>query len=441
VRAARDAARRWARLSMFERAAHLRRLAQAIRDDLEALARLDAFDSGNPLGAMRADAGYGIGALEYFAGIGTELRGQVAPASTDGLHMTWREPYGAVARIIPFNHPFMFCAYQSAAPLMAGNAVVIKAPDQTPLAPLAFARLCAEVLPEGLVTVLTGPGPLTGDALVRHPEVRRIAFTGRHATGLRIVERAAQTGRVKHVTLELGGKNPLIVTPGTDPAWAAEVAVGGMNLDISQGQSCGSTSRIFAHESLAGELVEAVVARLAEVVVGDPLDERTTMGPLVSAEQLARVRGFVASGLAQGARLVAGGGTPAGCEGRGGWFLEPTLFADVAAHHDIAREEIFGPVMAVRTWSDRDAMIDEVNASRYGLTANVLTGDLDLALDTARRVDAGVVWVNGRGQHYITTPFGGHKDSGLGVEGSLASLESFTTTKSVHVLRREPGIR
>jgi acyl-CoA reductase-like NAD-dependent aldehyde dehydrogenase len=351
--------------------------------------------------------------------------------------MTWREPYGVVARIIPFNHPFMFCAYQVASPLMAGNAAVIKAPDQTPLAPLEFGRICAEVLPSGLVTVLTGPGPITGDALARHCEVRRIAFTGRRETGLTIMERAAQTGHVKHITLELGGKNPLIVTPGTDPGWAADVAVGGMNLDISQGQSCGSTSRVFAHESLADELVEAIAARLAEIVVGDPLDESTTMGPLVSAAHLARVRGFIATGKRQGARLVTGGGEPPSIAGCGGYFLEPTLFAEVAPDHDIAREEIFGPVIAMRTWTDPARMLDEVNASRYGLTANILTDELDAALEMARRVDVGIVWINGRGQHYITTPFGGHKDSGLGVEGSLASLESFTTTKAVHILRRD----
>jgi acyl-CoA reductase-like NAD-dependent aldehyde dehydrogenase len=349
--------------------------------------------------------------------------------------MTWREPYGVVARIIPFNHPFMFCAYQSAAPLMAGNAVIIKAPDQTPLAPLEFGRLCSEVLPKGLVTVLTGPGPVTGTALVRNPAIRRIAFTGRRETGLTILETSAQTGNVKHVTLELGGKNPLIVYPDTLPERAAEVAVGSMNFDFSQGQSCGSTSRVFVHERDAAAVTEAIAARLGSFVIGDPLDESTTMGPLVSGAQRDRVVGFIESGQHQGARLVAGGAPPADLADSGGYYMAPTLFDRVQPEHDIAREEIFGPVIAVRTWSGRDAMLEEVNATRFGLTANILTNDLDLAIDTARRVDAGIVWVNGQGQHFITTPFGGHKDSGLGVEGSLASLESFTTVKSVHVLR------
>jgi acyl-CoA reductase-like NAD-dependent aldehyde dehydrogenase len=434
VKVARAAAEEWAALSMMERASHVRRLAAAIRDDLERFAQIDAFDSGNPLVAMRKDAEYGIGGLEYFAGIATELHGEVVPATADGLHMTWREPYGVVARIIPFNHPFMFCAYQSAAPLMAGNAVIIKAPDQTPLAPIEFGKLCIEVLPPGLVTVLTGPGPVTGDALVRHPDIRRIAFTGRRETGLTIMESAARSGFVKNITLELGGKNPLIVLPDTDPSVAADIAVGSMNFDISQGQSCGSTSRVFVHEDHAAAVTEAIRERLATIVVGDPLDESSTMGPLVSGPQLKRVQAFVESGIRQGARLVFGGGTPTSVGESGGYYHEPTLFDRVEPHHDIAREEIFGPVIAIRTWSDYDAMIAEANATRYGLTANILTRDLDRALETARRVDAGTVWVNGRGQHFITTPFGGHKDSGLGVEGSLASLESFTTVKSVHVL-------
>jgi acyl-CoA reductase-like NAD-dependent aldehyde dehydrogenase len=435
VGAAARAAQEWGALSVRERAVHVRRLADAIRADLERFAQLDAFDSGNPVSAMRKDAGYGVEGLEYFAGIATELHGAVVPASADGLHMTWREPFGVVVRIIPFNHPFMFCAYQAAAPLMAGNAVIIKAPDQTPLSPLAFGRLCDEVLPPGLVTVLTGPGPVTGTALVEHPGIRRIAFTGRRETGLTILETAARTGNVKHVTLELGGKNPLIVYPDTSPEKAADIAVGSMNFDVSQGQSCGSTSRVFVHERDAAALVEAIAARLGGIVVGDPLDEATTMGPLVSAPQRDRVAGFIESGRRQGARVVAGGGVPEPVADSGGYYLEPTLFDQVTPEHDIAREEIFGPVIAVRTWTERDAMLEEVNATRYGLTANILTNDLELAIDTARRVDAGIVWVNGRGQHFITTPFGGHKDSGMGVEGSMASLESFTTVKSVHVLR------
>lgn len=441
VRVAARAAEEWRRLSVHERATLVRGLATAVRRDLERLARLDAFDSGNPLTAMRKDAEYGAAALEYFAGIATELHGAVVPASADGLHMTWREPYGVVARIIPFNHPLMFCAYQAASPLMAGNAVIVKAPDQTPLAPLEFGRLCADLLPPGLVTVLTGPGPVTGDALVRHPRIRRIAFTGRRETGLGILEAAARTGHVKNVSLELGGKNPLIVLPDTDPEVAAGIAVAGMNFDISQGQSCGSTSRVFVQQRDAAAIVDAIAERLRQFTIGDPLDESTTMGPLVSADQLDRVRGFIVAGRRDGARLVAGGGTPASVGHSGGYFLEPALFDRVAPEHAIAQEEIFGPVVAVRSWTDYDAMIDEVNATRYGLTANILTRDLDLAIGTARRVDAGTVWVNGRGQHFITTPFGGHKDSGIGVEGSLASLESFTQVKTVHVLGDAGGTR
>ena len=210
VRTAVDAARSWRKLAPSQRRDYLRRLGAAVTADRDRLATLDAYDSGNPRRAMLADADHGVHALEYFAGISPELHGATVPASASGLHFSLLEPYGVVVRIIPFNHPLMFCLLHSAAPLAAGNVVILKAPDQTPLAPLEFARIAAEVLPPGVVTVLTGPGPVTGDALVRHPEVRRIAFTGRRETGLRVMSAAADSGVVKNITLELGGKNPLI---------------------------------------------------------------------------------------------------------------------------------------------------------------------------------------------------------------------------------------
>lgn len=433
VGAAAEAQPEWAALSAAERGRYLRDLADAVRSQAERLARIDAMDSGNPVAAMRNDVAYGADALDYFAGIARELHGKTLPASANSLHLTLREPYGVVARILPFNHPLMFTLFHSAAPLAAGNTVVVKAPDQTPVSPLEVAYLAAEVLPPGVLTVLTGNGATTGEALVAHPGISRIGFTGRGTTGLRVMEAAAASGRVKHVTVELGGKNPLLVAPDADPAFVAEQAVGGMNFESSQGQSCGSTSRLYAPAHLHDEIVDAVAARLDQIRVGDPLDTTTTMGPLVSEPQLSRVQGYVESGQTEGARMIRGGGAPKGAP-KGGYYLAPTLFDRVGPGHTIAAEEIFGPVLSVLEWRDRDDLIAQANATRYGLTANIITNDLDWAMDAARRVQAGCVWINGRGQHFLETPFGGYKDSGLGSEGSMESLLSYTRTKVVHVL-------
>ena len=433
VGTAADALPAWAALSAAERGRHMRDLADAVRGETERLARIDAMDSGNPLAAMRNDVAYGADALDYFAGIARELHGKTLPASANGLHLTLREPYGVVARILPFNHPLMFTLFHAAAPLAAGNTVIVKAPDQTPISPLEVAYLAAEILPPGVLTVLTGDGPTTGEALVAHPGVGRIGFTGRGATGLRVMEAAAASGHVKNVTVELGGKNPLLVAPDADPTYVAEQAVGGMNFESSQGQSCGSTSRLYVPAEMHDDVVEAVAARLDQIRVGDPLDQATTMGPLVSDSQLSRVRGYVEAGKSEGARLVRGGGPPDGVPD-GGYYLAPTLFDRVSPGNVIATEEIFGPVLSVLEWSDREDLIAQANATRYGLTANIITNDLDWAVDAARRVQAGCVWINGRGQHFLETPFGGYKDSGLGAEGSMESLLSYTRTKVVHVL-------
>ena len=433
VAAATDAQQAWAGLSAAERGRYLRDLADAVRAQAEQLARIDALDSGNPLAAMRNDVVYGADALDYFAGIARELHGKTLPASANGLHLTLREPYGVVARILPFNHPLMFTLFHAAAPLAAGNTVIVKAPDQTPISPLEVAYLAAEILPPGVLTVLTGDGATTGEALVAHPGIGRIGFTGRGTTGLRVMEAAAASGHVKHVTVELGGKNPLLVAPDADPAYVAEQAVGGMNFESSQGQSCGSTSRLYVPVGMRDDVVDAVAARLDRIKVGDPLDPATTMGPLVSEPQLSRVRGYVETGTSEGARLVRGEGPPDGVPD-GGYYLAPTLFDRVAPGHVIATEEIFGPVLSVLEWQDRDDLIAQANATRYGLTANIITDDLDWAMDTARQVQAGCVWINGRGQHFLETPFGGYKDSGLGAEGSMESLLSYTRTKVVHIL-------
>ncbi|MFM8845927.1 MAG: aldehyde dehydrogenase family protein [Gammaproteobacteria bacterium] len=430
VQAAARAQIAWKGRSVWERAALLRALAAAIRTRGKEILELEARDTGNTLAKLQADIQIAAGYLEYFAGLGSELKGETIPATAQGLHLTLREPYGVVARIVPFNHPFMFAAAHLAAPLMAGNAVVVKTPETSPLTGSMLGELCRDILPRGLVNIIHGHGNPAGDALVRHPLVRRIGFTGSVATGLAI-QRAAAESSVKHVTLELGGKNPFIVFPDADLDRVVDMAVAGMNFSWA-GQSCGSTSRLLLHESVHDEVVERVAAKLSALRIGNPLSLDSEMGPVNSARQHERVLGFIASAKADGARLVSGGGRPPGESFAKGYWIQPTLFTDVQPALRIAREEIFGPVMCALRFATEEQAIALANDSDYGLTAAVWTRDLPRALRVMRTLDAGTVWINTAGQHYVGSPFGGWKDSGLGGEECLEELFSYSQTKAVH---------
>lgn len=431
VRAAAKAQIEWAARSVWERAAALRALASAIRARGPEILNLEARDTGNTIGKLQADVQIAAGYLEYFAGLASELKGETIPATAKGLHLTLREPYGVVARIVPFNHPFMFAAAHLAAPLMAGNAVVVKTPETSPLTGSMLGELCQAVLPAGLVNILHGHGMPAGDALVRHPLVRRIGFTGSVATGLAIQRAAAESG-VKHVTLELGGKNPFIVFPDADLDRIVEMAVAGMNFSWA-GQSCGSTSRLVLHESIHDVVVERVAARFAALKLGSPLDPTSEMGPVNSARHRDRIMALIDSARAEGARLVTGGGRPRGDSFARGYWVEPTLFADVTPAMRIAQEEVFGPVVCTQRFRSEEEAVAIANGTDFGLTAAVWTRDLPLALRMVRAVQAGTVWINTAGQHFVGTPFGGWKDSGLGGEECLEELFSYSQVKTVHV--------
>jgi acyl-CoA reductase-like NAD-dependent aldehyde dehydrogenase len=431
VEAAAGAQPAWAAHSVFERAAALRRLAAAIRARGSEILELEARDTGNTIAKLAADVQIAAGYLEFFAGLGTEIKGETVPASAHGLHYTQREPYGVVARIVPFNHPFMFAAAHLAAPLMAGNTVIVKTPETSPLSGSLLGELVAELLPPGVVNIVHGLGRVAGDALVRHPLVRRIGFTGSVPTGLAI-QRAAAEGAVRHVTLELGGKNPLIVCPDADVDRVVDAAVAGMNFSWA-GQSCGSTSRLLVHETLYETIVDRVGARIATLRVGDPLDPGSDMGPVNSARQLAHVQDLIGSARREGARLVTGGGRPPGQSFERGYWVEPTMFRDVTPGMRLAHEEVFGPVLAAMRWSREAEAIEIANGTPFGLTASVWTRDLATSLRFTRALQAGVVWVNAVSSHFVGVPFGGAKDSGLGGEESLDELLSYTQVKAVHV--------
>ena len=431
VAAARAAFRTWSRLKPLERADRLRAVAAAIRTHGEELATIDALDCGNPVAEMLRDIEMGARGLEFFAGLVTEVKGETIPVSDEHLNYTIREPLGVVGRIIAYNHPIMFATMRCAAPLAAGNTMIVKPSEQAPLSALRLAEIIRdeELLPAGVYNVLTG-GRECGEALSRHPGIAKIALIGSVGTGKAILRAAADT--VKHVGLEMGGKNALIAYPDQDPDVIAAGAVGGMNLTWA-GQSCGSTSRVFLHASHH----DAVLARIVEGTKlyrpGAPTDPKTTMGPLISQAQYDKVLRYIGYGLEDGATLITGGKP---CQAPGfekGYFIEPTVFSDVTPAMRIAREEIFGPVLSIFRWEDEDHLFDMVNGVDYGLSAAIFTRDLNTAHKAARRVEAGYIWVNHAGPHFVGVPFGGYKQSGLGREEGIEELLASTQVKNVNI--------
>lgn len=432
VEAAKDAFPAWKETPLVERAARIRELIGVLKEHAEELGILDAIDCGNPVKAMIGDVGMACAWLEYQAGVAMEVKGQTLPSMNRNWLLTRREPYGVVGRIVPYNHPILFMIGKIGAPVMMGNTLVMKGPEQAPLSSLYMADLIKDVFPPGVVNIICGDGPTTGDALVRHPEVKRIALIGSVETGQRIQASAAEAG-VKHVSLELGGKNPMIVFPDADLDKAVEAAAFGMNFHWCQGQSCGSTSRLFLHEDIHDEVLEKLVERVGKVRIGHPMDPETEMGCVVSEEQYEKVMGYVELGKQEGATLVSGGGRPEGEVFDKGYFVAPTIFSDVTMRMRLANEEIFGPVLSVLKWSDKDEVVREANAVEYGLTGAVWTRDIQTAFEVADALDTGYVWINGSGSHFLGAPFSGHKNSGTDSEEGIEELYSYTQTKTVSV--------
>ncbi|MFF4773638.1 aldehyde dehydrogenase family protein [Microtetraspora fusca] len=437
VEAARLAQPAWSAAGLEARADALEGVAARLREHGEALALLDSADSGNPLPSTRRDVALALRYLKRWPSYAFALAGRATTPADDALSYTLRMPYGVVGKIIAFNHPTLFALGGMIFPLLAGNTVVIKAAPQTPLATLALGRILEGVLPPGVVNIVAG-GADAGDALVTHPAVKRIAFTGSLPSALAIQSRLGARGRIKHLTTELGGKNAMVVFPDVDLDAAVDAAVAGMSFTISQGQSCQSTSRLLLHASIHDAFVARLAERLRRIRVGVAYDESVDMGPLVSREHLARVRAYVASGHGEGAALVTGGGVPDGVP-EGGYYLEPTLFAEVTPRMRIATEEIFGPVVAAMEWSDYDEMVRLANDVDLGLSAAVWCRDIDLALRAAHDVEAGYVWVNDANRHFLGAPFGGVKNSGVGREECFDELLSYYETKAVNVRVPRPS--
>ncbi|WP_114965556.1 aldehyde dehydrogenase family protein [Alkalilacustris brevis] len=435
INAAVDAAERaqpaWAALSVSEKGAYLRRLAAALRDHSEALLEIEVRDTGNTIAEMGKDVENGASQLEYYAGLGYELKGSTIPATTQNLHMTVREPYGVVGKIVPFNHPLMFATAKIAAPLMAGNTVVVKPAEQSPLSACYLAELCADIFPPGVVNFVTGFGGEAGDALVRHPRVKRIGFIGSVETGKLIQRRAAEVA-VKHISLELGGKNPMIVFPDADLEKATTAAMNGMNFGW-QGQSCGSTSRLFLHADIHDKVLADLVAKVRARQIADPMDPEARVGPINNKAQYEKVQWFCKTTLEEGGKLETGGRRPDGFP-EGGYWWEPTIFSGMRPDMTLAQNEVFGPVLAVFKWTDLEETLRIANSLEYGLSGSVWTQDITKALTTARRIDSGYIWINGVGTHFPAVPFGGKKNSGIGNEESFGDLLSYTEEKAINII-------
>lgn len=423
----------WSLLPLVQRMIVLRKAAAVIRQHADELGFLDALNTGNPVTEMVKDVHGAAFVLEYFAGLSPMIKGETIPYAAQSLHYTVREPFGVVARIIAFNHPILFAVGKMAAPLAAGNTVIIKCPDQAPLSCLRLAEILEDILPPGVLSILPGTGVDCGTALSIHPLVKKVTLVGSVTAG-KAVQRAAADS-LKPTLLELGGKNALLAFPDADIDKLVEGVTTGMNFTWA-GQSCGSTSRVFLHESHHDQVVQRVVDAVNErYKAGVPTDSSTTMGPVVSRAAYDRVLSYIESGKQEGAILAAGGGPPTNIDGiEGGYFIEPTIFTNVKPNMRIAKEEIFGPVLSILKWSgDEKDVIRQVNDTSYGLTASIYTKDLATAQRAVSKIQAGYVWVNTVAKHFFGVPFGGYKESGMGREECLDELLSFTQIKSVNI--------
>ena len=431
VQAARAAlAGPWGSLSARERGRLVRRIGERLLERADEIARLETLHNGKPIFESRQiEIPAAAECFEYYGGWADKVMGETIPVKGNYLTYTLREPIGVVAAIVPWNFPLLLTAWKVAPALACGNTIVIKPASQTPLTAIALAEVAAEVgLPPGVLNVITGPGSSVGQAIVEHPGIDKIAFTGDTATGKSIMRSAADT--LKKITLELGGKSPNIIFPDADLDAALRGATTG--IFYGKGEVCAAGSRLLVDRSIKDQFMEKLAARTKKMVAGDPLDPKTRYGALASKKQLETVQRYVDTAKKEGAALVAGGARADIGTGKG-YFFQPTVFDKVTPEMTIAREEIFGPVLATIDFADLDEAIARANSTQYGLAAAVWTRDIKKAHYVARKLQAGTVWINTYNIYDTAAPFGGYKASGFGREMSAHALEHYTQVKSVWV--------
>jgi aldehyde dehydrogenase (NAD+) len=420
----------WGQLSARERGRLVRKLGERLLERVDEVARLETLHNGKPISESRnIEIPAAAECFEYYGGWSDKVMGETIPVKGNYLTYTLREPVGIVAAIVPWNFPLLLAAWKVAPALACGNTVILKPASQTPLTALALGEIAIEVgLPPGVLNVLTGPGSQLGQSIVEHPGIDKIAFTGDTSTGKGIMRGAADT--LKRITLELGGKSPNIVLADAD----LDAAMRGATIGIfyGKGEVCAAGSRLLVDKSIKAEFVDKLAARAKKMTAGDPMDPRTRFGALSSKKQMDSVLRYIESGKQQGATLVAGGARTDIGTGKG-YFVQPTVFADVRPDMTIAREEIFGPVLASIEFADIDEAIARANDSQYGLAAGIWTRDIKKAHYMARKLQAGTVWINTYNVYDTAAPFGGYKHSGFGREMSAHALEHYTQIKSVWV--------
>lgn len=430
VSAASDAFRSWGRLPARDRGRLLLAIGDKIADNQEELALLIASETGNAIRTQaRGEAASGADIFRFYGEVASQQKGETLPFGDGLLSYTVREPIGVVGGIVPWNAPVTLSSLKMAMALMTGNTLVLKAADLAPLAVLKMAEWANEVLPAGVLNVLTGSGAQAGAALARHPKVSKLTFTGSTGVGKDII--AAAADRIAPVTLELGGKSPAIVFPDGNDAETVQNVINAMRF-TRQGQSCTAGSRLYLHESIFDEFVAKLVAKLGELKVGDPLDEASDIGAIVNERQHSSVLSYIAGAVAAGGELVTGGvSSPSD---RDGYYVAPTVITGARADWAVTREEVFGPVLVVIPWSDEDEVLAWANDSDYGLAGYVFTKDISTALRMVNGLEAGWVQVNRGGGQLPGMSYGGNKQSGLGREYSLdGALESFTNVKNITI--------
>ncbi|MCW2574451.1 MAG: Betaine-aldehyde dehydrogenase, partial [Modestobacter sp.] len=433
VAAARAAFPAWRDQHFTARQRVLLRIADAVEGRAEELAQVTAADTGNALRTQaRPEVALLADLFRYFGGVAGEVKGTTLPAGSSQLQYTRQEPLGVVGAILPWNSPLMIAGFKVPAALAAGNTIVLKAAEDAPLSILLMAEICAELLPDGVLNVVTGTGRDAGAALVDHPGVDKVSFTGSTEVGRGIAGRAGE--RLAHVSLELGGKNPSIVFPGA----VTDELIEGLLLSsrvTRQGQSCTAGSRLYLHRDVHDEVLARLADRLGALRVGNPLDEASDIGAVINQTQFDSIREYLEDGLANPAMHVELGGLPPTSGPLSeGFFHVPTLFSGGDNSFRLAREEIFGPVVVAIPWTDVDDVVAMANDSAYGLAAYVWSSDIDAAITTAHRLEVGWVQVNQGGGQVVGQSYGGYKQSGLGREVSLEGMiAGFTQTKQINV--------
>ena len=420
----------WGKMSARERGRLIWKLGERLMEQADEIARLETLHNGKPITESRhVEIPMAADCLQYYAGWADKIQGDTIPVKGNALVYTLREPLGVVAAIVPWNFPLLIAMWKVAPALATGNTVILKPASQTPLTALAIGQLAIDCgFPPGVLNVMTGSGSTLGQAIVSHPGIDKIAFTGDTSTGRGIMRSAADT--LKHVTLELGGKSPNIVFADAD----LDAAVRGASVGIfyGKGEVCAAGSRLLVDKSIKDQFISKLADRTKKMVAGDPLDPKTRLGAISSKGQLERVLNYVNIAKTEGASLVAGGSRTDIGTGKG-YFMQPTVFADVTPAMTIAREEIFGPVLAAIDFVDVDEAIARANDSVYGLAAGVWTRDIKKAHYVASRLQAGTVWVNTYNVYDTAVPFGGYKQSGFGRDMSRYALDYYTQVKSVWV--------